>query len=84
MLQSFLELLICSSDGKTFVCSGVVPKGREGRPRFGPTGRGSLSFCVSHWEIGGEEGIRLFNSAQLGETATAVEEWWYLLCGLTA
>jgi hypothetical protein len=29
-------------------------------------------------------GIRLCNSAQLDEIATAIEEWWYLQAGLTA
>jgi hypothetical protein len=84
MLQCFLELDVCSSDAKAFVCTRVVPKGRGGRPRFGATDRGSLSSCISHWEIGGEEGIRLSNSMQLDEIETAVQEWWYLHCGLTA
>lgn len=39
MLQGFLELDVCFSDAKTFVCSRVVPKGRGRRPRFGPTDR---------------------------------------------
>jgi hypothetical protein len=39
ILQSFIELDVCSSDDKTFDCSRVVPTGRERRPRFGPTDR---------------------------------------------
>jgi hypothetical protein len=46
MLQSFLELDVCSSGAKTFVCSRVVPKRRGSRPRFGPTDRRSLSSCI--------------------------------------